>query len=442
MADNIELNSGSGGATLRTDDDGSAHWQYVKLAWGADNTQTIVTAANGVPVQPGTSTSWVLGAGTNAIGKLAANSGVDIGDVDVTSVVPGTGATNLGKAEDAVHASGDTGVMALGVRNDVLAALAGTDGDYAPLQVDANGALYVAVNGTVTVASHAVTNAGTFAVQAAQSGTWDIGTVTTVTSVTAIANALPAGDNNIGNVDIVTLPAGNLGMQLMAASLSIVPASNITDGTYIGDIKFGEALPAGANAIGSVSVTSMPGTAAEAAALPSSFVVVAADDGTDTHPLQVDINGNLKTVAQASTATQEVVGDAAENATAAGNPVLSGGRYDASSRTLGDGDVGALAISPQGWMMVANQSSYLFDGTTRCQVKRASGVAAGGAPGTDTIVVAVVGKKFRILALFLKATSVTANNVYLSTTTDTDVLGNSGNPIPLAVDADGDNDSG
>jgi hypothetical protein len=41
-----------------------------------------------------------LPAGTAAIGKLAANSGVDIGDTDVTSVIPGTGATNLGKAID------------------------------------------------------------------------------------------------------------------------------------------------------------------------------------------------------------------------------------------------------------------------------------------------------------------------------------------------------
>jgi len=46
-------------------------------------------------------------------------------------------------AEDAVHTSGDTGTQMLGVRNDTLAALAGTDGDYAPLQVDAAGALYV-----------------------------------------------------------------------------------------------------------------------------------------------------------------------------------------------------------------------------------------------------------------------------------------------------------
>lgn len=48
----------------------------------------------------------------------------------ITSVVPGTGATNLGKAEDAVHASGDVGVMMLGVRTDTPASLAGATGDY------------------------------------------------------------------------------------------------------------------------------------------------------------------------------------------------------------------------------------------------------------------------------------------------------------------------
>lgn len=88
------------------------------------------------------SISQALPSGTNAIGKLAANSGVDIGDVDVTSIIPGIGNTNLGKAEDAPHATGSTGVMPLAVRNDALATLTGDDGDYAPLQVDATGALY------------------------------------------------------------------------------------------------------------------------------------------------------------------------------------------------------------------------------------------------------------------------------------------------------------
>lgn len=99
-----------------------------------------------------------LPAGTNAIGKLAANSGVDIGDVDilsiaagdnnignvdVLSVITGTGATNLGKAEDGAHTSGDVGVMLLGVRNDNGSATGrgSADDDYVPISVDNYGAV-------------------------------------------------------------------------------------------------------------------------------------------------------------------------------------------------------------------------------------------------------------------------------------------------------------
>lgn len=81
---------------------------------------------------------------------LAANSGTDIGDVDVTSVIPGVGATNLGKAEDAAHSTGDTGVMVLGVRQDSQVDF-GADGDYVPLSIDADGAVRVAA--TITVAA-------------------------------------------------------------------------------------------------------------------------------------------------------------------------------------------------------------------------------------------------------------------------------------------------
>jgi len=55
----------------------------------------------------------------------------------------GTGATSLGKAEDAVAASGDTGVAVWGVRNDNAAtAPTSANGDYSQLSVDANGALF------------------------------------------------------------------------------------------------------------------------------------------------------------------------------------------------------------------------------------------------------------------------------------------------------------
>ena len=58
-------------------------------------------------------------------------------------------------------------------------------------------------------------------------------------------NALPIGTNNIGDVDVASLPSGSLGQQLAATSLSVVPGTNIADATYIGDIKFGENLPGG-----------------------------------------------------------------------------------------------------------------------------------------------------------------------------------------------------
>ena len=64
MADGVTLNSGSGGATIATDDDGTAHHQYVKLEFGADNTQTKVTSSAGLPVaQQGT---WTVQPGNTA----------------------------------------------------------------------------------------------------------------------------------------------------------------------------------------------------------------------------------------------------------------------------------------------------------------------------------------------------------------------------------------
>lgn len=71
----------------------------------------------------------------------------------ITSVVPGTAATNLGKAEDSAAASGDVGVMALAVRQDTLAASVGADGDYAWLKLDDQGLLRVRVDGLVQLSA-------------------------------------------------------------------------------------------------------------------------------------------------------------------------------------------------------------------------------------------------------------------------------------------------
>lgn len=101
------------------------------------------TATGALRVELPTNGTGIVGlaAGTNGIGKLTANSGVDIGDVDVTTVgtiTPGTAATSLGKAEDAVHSSGDVGVFGLHVGNEAQSTLA-ADGDYIGGSVDTKG---------------------------------------------------------------------------------------------------------------------------------------------------------------------------------------------------------------------------------------------------------------------------------------------------------------
>jgi len=73
-------------------------------------------------------------------------------------VVPGTGATNLGKAEDTAHTSGSTGVMTLAVRNDSMTVFAGPTGDYIPLSTDAAGRLQIIKSGGKATYRAATTN--------------------------------------------------------------------------------------------------------------------------------------------------------------------------------------------------------------------------------------------------------------------------------------------
>ncbi len=132
MADNVPLPALSG--TVATDDvavngGSSAQVQYVKIVDGT-----------------GGGVDGIQGNATNGL------------EVDVTRVVPGTTATALGKAEDAAHTSGDVGVMALVVQKTTAAATA-ADGDYAPLQVDANGRLRTIADTSEVQPSNSTTTA-------------------------------------------------------------------------------------------------------------------------------------------------------------------------------------------------------------------------------------------------------------------------------------------
>lgn len=153
MADNVTANAGTGGAVFASDEISSVHYPRSKLVWGADGTATDASAAAPLPVVQ----TGALPAGSAAIGKLAANSGVDIGDVDVTSLPALAAGTNN---------IGDVDVLTL----PALPAGSNNIGD-----VD-----------VLTIAA----------------GDNNIGNVDVVT-----LPALVAGTANIGDVDVLTLPA-------------------------------------------------------------------------------------------------------------------------------------------------------------------------------------------------------------------------------------------
>lgn len=264
MTDNVTADPGSGGADFATDEIGSLHYPINKITFGALDSQTLASS-NAGNVDAGTqrvvlasdqavvSTNWngtappigagleatalrvtlatdstgqvKLAAGTASIGTLGANSGVDIGDVDVTTY-PGP-----------------------------------ADAKFATL-----GQKTKAGSMPVTLASDEdalnVVNSGTFAVQATQAGSWNItnisGTISlptgaaTETSLAIVSGAVSGGQMQ---VDIIaSLPAGTNAIGKLSAN----------SGVDIGD----------------VDVTSQPARAASADTTGAALMTNIINDGT------------------------------------------------------------------------------------------------------------------------------------------------------------------
>lgn len=190
MADNVELNAGTGGITLATDDIAGVHYQITKLSYGALDSATLVDTTNRFPtsaaqsgtwtVQPGNTantTAWlVTGTGgtfpvTDSGGTLSIDDGAGSITVDGTvTVTDGSGSLTVDGTVTANLAAGTNNigdVDVLSVPTDPFGANAdaasATGSISAKLRFIASTG--IPITGTVTVGSHAVTNAGTFAVQ-------------------------------------------------------------------------------------------------------------------------------------------------------------------------------------------------------------------------------------------------------------------------------------
>lgn len=206
-----------------------------------------LTAATGVTIDTSNVTiGAALPAGTNAIGTLAVNDGIDIGDVTINN------ASIAVTSASALDVSGATVTVDLGANNDVQGAtaegaavagnpflMAGDDGtNVKHVAVATDGAVHIDDGGN----SITVDNGGTFAVQAAQSGTWNVGTVTTVTTCSTVTNLAQLGGAAI-SMGTGVRDAGT--QRVTIATDDVVPASQ--SGTWnITNVSGTVSLPTGA----------------------------------------------------------------------------------------------------------------------------------------------------------------------------------------------------
>lgn len=129
-----------------------------------------------------------------------------------------------------------------GAQKYLKASGAGSSGD--PFIIEQN----VNVSSALPAGTNNIGDVDVLSLPALPAGTNNIGDVD-------IASALPAGDNNIGNVDIVSLPSlpagtNNIG-DVDVLSLPALPAGN----NNIGDVDIASAIPAGTNYIGKTRLT-------------------------------------------------------------------------------------------------------------------------------------------------------------------------------------------
>jgi hypothetical protein len=109
------------------------------------NMDTNLTAVLADTAAIDTATAGILSDTTAILADTAAM------DTNIAAILADTAAIqtavekidNIVHVEDTAHSTGHSGALIHAVRNDELAALATTDGDYTPLQADADGAIYV-----------------------------------------------------------------------------------------------------------------------------------------------------------------------------------------------------------------------------------------------------------------------------------------------------------
>lgn len=229
MADGVVLDPGAGGAQVATDEIGAFHHQRVKVQIGADGSASDVHSGNPLPINDAGGSLTVDGS-VGLTGAIPAGNN-NIGDVDVASLPAGSQAGVAAKTSDYDSGAGTDTVPMQGIALPASggAVQGGTNAN--PIRTDPTGTTSQPISGIVGVHDNGGVlsvddNGSTLSVDdgAGSLTVDDGGSSLTVDGSVSLAAAIPAGTNNIGDVDVLSLPA----------------------------------LPAGSNNIGDVDVASLP----------------------------------------------------------------------------------------------------------------------------------------------------------------------------------------
>ncbi len=350
-ANTVTLNAGSGGETIAVDRISGDDYQRVKLVDGTiDGTAVISagsgTSANAMRVTIATDSTGIYSEDVATPATIVGSAVLVERDDALSAITPIEGdwaglrcdangalwvnaynAEGTANVDDAAGGT-DAGAVMLAVRDDNLTTLTPADGDYTTLRVGSTGALHVTDPNTATVA----------------------GAVSGSEMQVDVVASLPAGNNNIGNVDI----ASSVALDVSAATVTVDLGAN-NDVTIEGGAVLGTTGTTGpANAI-SVGGTESGGTFRE---------------------LNVDSNGNLQVdIVSGATAGTEYTEDAA----AAANP--TGG-----VNILVRDDTPGTLTSTDGDNVAQRGTNY---GAAFCQILDSSGNfvdtfgGSGGTASTD-----------------------------------------------------------
>lgn len=254
---NVTIGDGTSTATVRNLASNDA--LNVSIVDGAGNQVTSFGGSGGTSATDDAAFTAGSGSGTPVMGYFSTDT-VDAGDVGVLAMDASrrllvsieTDNAGIGGGTqytaDAVAPATPTGNALLAERDDALGGLTAIEGDWSQLFCDANGALWTAVNGTVTVDGSGVTQpvSGTVTANlgATDNAVLDSIDAQTASMDTNLGTVAAAVSGSEMQVDVVaSLPAGTNAIGKLAAN----------SGVDIGDVDV-TSIAAGSNLIGDVGI--------------------------------------------------------------------------------------------------------------------------------------------------------------------------------------------